>query len=153
MRGIPVRNWTMAAVAAAALTLTGCSLLSGVVDVEALQLTQGECVNEPSVTEEGEQEIGVLPVVDCEQPHYGEVYYTVDLTDEEIPDAMPEQAEAICGDEFAGFVGIAYENSRYYYTAIYPTPTTGSAGDRQVACVIVGDVGEQLTGSAEGSAA
>ena len=140
------------AVAVTALALSGCSLLGGAT-VEELQLTQGECVNEASVTEEGEQEIGALPVVDCSEPHFGEVYHTVELADEEYPADVVSQAEEACYDAFADYVGIAYEESIYYFTATYPTQGSWDLGDRQIACLLVGETGEELTGSLEGAAA
>jgi hypothetical protein len=139
-------------IAAAAVALSGCSLLGGA-SVEELQLTVGECVNEPSVAEEGEQEIGALPVVDCAEPHHAEVFHTIELTDESYPADVLTQAEEACYGAFEGYVGIAYEESAYYFTATYPTSQSWDAGDRQIACLLVGETGEELTGSLKGAAA
>lgn len=141
----------LAAVAISVAALSGCSLLGGAT-VEELQLTVGECVEEASVTEEGEQEIGALPVVDCAEPHHAEVFHTIQLTDESYPADVTTQAEEACYGEFENYVGIPYEDSLYYFTATYPTQGSWDQGDRQIACLLVGDVGQELTGSLKGAA-
>ncbi|WP_297084479.1 septum formation family protein [uncultured Demequina sp.] len=137
----------------AALGLAGCSLLDPSATVEELQLTVGECLNEASVTEEGEQEIGVMPVVDCADVHFAEVFHTEELTVEDYPEDISDLASEVCYLSFEDYLGIPYEESIYYFTATYPTSASWNWGDRQIACLVVGDVGEQLTGSVAGSAA
>ncbi|GIG53985.1 septum formation family protein [Demequina activiva] len=147
-----MKKWTLAALATTVLALSGCSLLGSGGTVEELQVTVGECVDEASVTEEGEQEIGVLPVVDCAEPHYAEVFHTVQLTDESFPADVVTQAEDACYGAFESYVGIDYAESIYYFTATYPTQGSWDNGDRQIACLLVGEVGEELTGSLKGAA-
>lgn len=139
--------------AAATVVLSGCSLL-GLESVEDMQLTLGQCIDDSVVGQEGEQEVGVLPEVDCTEPHTGEVYYVEDLTDEVFnPVTVGNAADEACYDAFEPFVGIAPEESRYYISSIVPSYDTWEAGDRQVACLLVGEVDEQLTGSLKGAAA
>ncbi|WP_084038936.1 septum formation family protein [Demequina sp. NBRC 110053] len=142
------------ATAASVLALSGCSMLGlGAVNVEELQVSVGECVIEPTVAQEGEGEVGALDTVDCAQPHHGEVYSTHELTDESYPADIDTQADAVCYDSFEAYVGVPYDESRYYYSVTYPSPETWDAGDRQVACFVVGEEGEELTGSVQGASA
>lgn len=143
-----------AAIAIAATAfLSGCSLL-GLESIEDMQLAAGECIDDSIVGEEGEQEVGALPVVDCAEPHTAEVYYVEDLPDGDFnPVTVGNTADEACYDEFEPFMGIAYESSDYYISSIVPSYETWERGDRQVACLIVGEVGEELTGSLKGSAA
>ena len=147
-----MKTWTLALGATTVLALSGCSLLGDGATVEELQLTVGECVDEASVTEEGEQEIGALPVTDCSEAHYAEVFHTVELTDDGYPADVVTRAQDACYDGFEDYVGIPYDESEYFFTATYPTEGSWDMGDRQIACLVVGEVGEQLTGSLKGAA-
>lgn len=138
------------AIVAAAL-LSGCSLLGD--SVEDMQLAAGECINDSIVGEEGEQEVGALPVVDCAEPHTAEVYHVEDLPDGEFNTVtVGDTADDVCYNNFEPFVGIAYEDSTIYISSIVPSYDTWEAGDRQIACLLVGETGEEFTGSLQGSA-
>lgn len=136
-----------------AIALSGCSMLFGD-SVEDMQMTLGECISDPSIAAEGESEVGALPVVDCAEPHYGEVYFVEDQDDEQYPAAtIRNTADDLCYDAFEPFMGIAYEQSAYYITSITPSSQTWDAGDRQIACLVVADDGDEITGTLKGSAA
>ena len=132
--------------------LSGCSLL-GLDSVEDMHLAVGECIDDSAVSAEGESEVGVLPTVDCAEPHDAEVYYVEDLAGEELPADLTTQVEDICYDQYEPFIGGPYEESDYWISSISPTFDSWEAGDRQVACLVVGDDGEQLTGSLKGAEA
>lgn len=140
---------------AAMLALSGCSALDSYfgsdVDVSELELTVGECVVDEGLTSDTLTEVGALPVVDCAEPHHAEVYYAETLSVEEYPDTVATTTEESCLAEFEGYVGAAYEDSRYYVSVIYPSEYTWGEGDRQVACLVTGDTDEELTGSVRGS--
>ncbi|WP_156159126.1 septum formation family protein [Demequina gelatinilytica] len=139
---------------AVAASLGGCALL-GAEAVEELELAVGECVDESSLSgsDEEEQQVGSLPRVDCAGEHDAEVYYVEDLTDSSLPDDVADRADQICYEQYAGYVGVAFEDSRYYYVSLYPSSSTWAYGDRQIACMLVGEAGERLTGSLKGAAA
>lgn len=137
---------------AAAGILSGCSLL-GLHSVEDMQVAVGECISDSAVSQEEETEVGVLPVVDCDEPHDGEVYYVEDQTDASFPNDLVERANNICYDHYASFMGVDYEESTYWISTIVPSYDTWDAGDRQIACLVVGEEGELLTGSLKGSGA
>lgn len=142
----------VAAIATAAI-LSGCSLL-GLESIEDLQLAEGECINDSIVADEGEQEVGALPVVDCSEGHTGEVYHVEDLSDGEFDyAAVGDAADEACYNEFEPFMGIAYEDSEYYISSIVPSYDTWERGDRQIACLVVDEYGEEIVGSLKGSAA
>ncbi len=150
---------TLAPVAIAALVgataLSGCSLLGlGGDSVEDMQMTVGECISDPDIAAEGETEVGALPVVDCAEPHYGEVYFVEELTDDEYPAvSIRNTADDLCLEAYEPFIGTTYDQSAYYITSITPSLDTWEAGDRQVACLVVGDESEGLTGSLKGAEA
>lgn len=137
------------AIAATAI-LSGCSLL-GLESVEDMQVAVGECISDSAVSQEDETEVGVLPTVDCAEPHDGEVYYVEDQTDEAFPGDLTSRANDICYEKYEAFMGVAYEESNYWISTIVPSVDTWGAGDRQIACLVVGDEGEQLTGSLQGT--
>ncbi|MDN4480374.1 septum formation family protein [Demequina muriae] len=142
----------IAIAALAVSSLSGCSLLGGAT-VEELQVSVGECISDPAVADEGDQEVGELPVVDCAEPHFGEVYHTENVADEEFSSDIVTQADEVCYQEFEGFIGLTYEESQYYISAMSPTSASWDLGDRQIACLVVGGTGEEITGSLEGAAA
>ncbi|MFV0634589.1 septum formation family protein [Demequina sp.] len=137
---------------AAVFALSGCSLLGGAT-VEELQVSVGECVNTEAFDTETETEVGALPTVDCAEEHDAEVYFVLDLPEGDLPADAEAQAEAACRENYESYVGVAYEDSRYYYSFTYPTQSSWDMGDRQVACMLLGEVDEKLTGSLKGAAA
>ena len=145
-------------VAIVALALTGCSSLFGTTeeDVASMQLAVGQCIehlDDLSGVAEGEEgEVGVLPTIDCAEPHEAEVYYAADTSAAEFSDAIVDEADQICYDEFGAFVGLSYDESRLGLFSLYPSQDTWDAGDRQIACLIAGDTGETFTGSLAGAA-
>ncbi len=144
-----------------AVTLLACALLAGACSESALEFTIGECVNLPDGTQISEYE-----TVDCEQPHDAEVFALPqhpDGTEADFPGqvALEEFADERCKDDFEGYVGIAYDDSTIYSTALTPSQESWEdAEDREIVCLLVGepisaDDGTtsfaQLTGSKEGS--
>ncbi|MFP5358961.1 MAG: septum formation family protein [Actinomycetes bacterium] len=129
--------------------LGGCALL-GAASVEEMQLAVGECILNSAVSVEGETEVTSLPRVDCSEPHDGEVYYVEELT-ELTADTMTEGDET-CFAQFEAYVGVPWEESAYYFSSMTPSQRSWDLGDRQLACILVGEEGEQITGSLKGSA-
>lgn len=137
------------AVLATATVLSGCSLL-GAGSVQ--QFTVGQCVNDPVVAEDGQQEVGTLPIVDCSEPHTGEVFFVQELSGDSVPADVAAQADEVCAANFESFIGLPYEESSLYLTSLYPTSGSWEQGDRQIVCLIVDGEGNTMTGSAKGSA-
>ena len=57
-------------------------------------------------------------------------------------------AQQGCQDRFADYVGQAYEDSAYYFTAIAPTRKSWEdRGDRRVLCAVISSNEDPLTAS------
>ncbi len=158
--------WTRAlaivALSAAGLALSGCSLLpsftgggtatrddSGEVvegndDTDVFTLQVGDCLNDSTASETVE----TIPTVPCAEPHDSEIYASVIMEGDTFPgsDAVIAEADAACLDAFAGFVGVEYADSLYYYSYYFPTEGSWAGGDREILCTIYDEAG-QVTGS------
>ena len=134
------------AIAATAI-LSGCSLL-GIQTAEDLAFTAGECIMEANT----DPDTGMPEIVECNEPHDGEIYHTADLTDESYPTDVATIADDICYEEYEAFVGKPAEESDYVYSYYAPSADTWGIGDRQVACV-VGAWGDEFTESLKGAEA
>ena len=57
--------------------------------------------------------VSEVPVVPCTEPHDDEVYFDFQLADGEFPgdDAVAEQSDAGCLEQFQPFVGLVYDSS------------------------------------------
>ena len=90
--------------------------------------------------------------VDCATAHDSELYAVVDLPDGAWPgqEAVDASAEQACLDQFAGYVGVAYDQSALEFAYLPPDDTSWAAGDRQVGCLAVDPAGP-LTGSVRGT--
>ena len=152
---------------AAALTLSGCSVVEGILPkpaetrdaqsgeivgggtTDVFTLSVGDCLNDESSSDE----VTEVPTVPCSEPHQYEVYGEVTLTGDEWPgeEAVTQQADDGCYAQFQAFVGIVYEDSSLEFN--YYTPTKGSweeMDDRLVTCVIFDTAA--TTGSLAGAA-
>ena len=135
------RATAVASVALAGLALTGCSLISGVLnggapgESDVFTLKVGDCLNDNAK----EGDISALPVVDCEKPHDSEIYASVVLDDGDFPgdEAIKDTADQSCYDEYETFVGIIWDDSKYNFATIFPTEDSWNGGDREVLCRIV----------------
>ena len=119
-------------------------------DVGALVLKVGDCLAEPAVGE-----VEKVPVVPCSETHDSELFHSFMLTGDEYPgvDAIVEEVGTECIPEFATFMGIAYEESEWDISTIYPTQETWDGiDDREVLCGVFPLSEEDTTGSARGIA-
>ncbi len=134
----------MAGLVAGAVLLAACSS-------SVLQLEVGTCFDDPSGSYD---EVSEVPIVDCDQPHQNEVFANQDLTGSEFPgvEQVKNRADAVCLENFASYVGIAYEDSIYEIGTLYPTPETWDIGDREVICFAYDMSLDQTTGSINGIA-
>ncbi|MGV8852075.1 MAG: septum formation family protein [Rhodoglobus sp.] len=157
------RTVAIATVAAAAVALSGCSILNlvtnGISDAvdpgpgttqDVFSLEVGDC--EAAAPAEGE--VSDTKTIDCSEPHQGEIYASSIVADGDFPGetAIGEQAEADCYTEFESFVGINWDDSIYNFSWYYPTEASWSDGDREILCIAYHDGGEPITGSLAGVA-
>jgi hypothetical protein len=118
-------------VAAAGLTLAGCSLL-GEDEDSVFNLKVGDCLDVSSL----EGEVETAPTIECTEAHEAEVYATTDMPDGDFPgdEAVGEAAAEFCIDSFEAFVGMAYEDSTVFANWLTPTDSSWGQGDRELLC-------------------
>ncbi len=124
--------------------------------VDPFEVELGDCVQEPVSSSEEVEEVESVKAVPCAQPHDGEVYAVFDLPDGEFPgeDEVSSAGEDRCVEEFATFVGKAYEDSQYDITSLFPTKESWeSQDDREYVCLVVAPEGEQVSGTLKGKRA
>ncbi|MFS0703164.1 septum formation family protein [Cellulomonas sp. 179-A 9B4 NHS] len=152
----------------AAVTLSGCGAIADAVlgenpppaqrsepggevtasaDADVFTLQVGDCLN--YMQDEGSSEISSLPTVPCSEPHDAEIYAETTVTEEQFA-TVDDVADQYCYDQFAGYVGAAYEDSALYYSTLVPTPDGFAAGDDVVQCVVVQETGG-LTATVQGT--
>ncbi|MEM7286100.1 MAG: septum formation family protein [Actinomycetota bacterium] len=110
-------------------------------------LESGDCVASPSLVADV-----AVDLVDCDEPHWFEVYASAPMLDGPYPgeETVLEFADATCRATFEGFVGIPRDESLLRVERLFPTEQSWNAwGDRLVTCVLSAD--EQLTGSLAGT--
>jgi hypothetical protein len=94
-------------------------------------------------------------VVGCEHPHVYEVFHVYDhqAADDAFPgeDALEAAAAVECEAAFEGYVGIGYQDSRWYGTTVPPSEDTWALGDREVLCLLHLQDESEVTGSARDS--
>lgn len=166
MTTLSTQRWTRAlalvTVGAAAITLSGCSLLgqltggetatrddSGEVvegndNTDVFTLQVGDCLNDATASDTVE----TIPTVPCDEPHDSEIYASIIMSGDTYPgdDVVVAEADAGCLDAFAGFAGIEYDSSLYYFSYYFPTEGSWAGGDREILCTIYDEAG-QVTGS------
>jgi len=121
-------------------------------NVDVFSIRVGDCLNSSVMSEQ--TELQTIPVVPCSEPHEDEVYYVFDSTASEYPgeDELKNEARETCIDEFADFVGLAYDESSLDYWPMYPTEQSWEQGDREILCMVYDLSGEKVTGSLAGAA-
>ena len=119
-------------------------------EVGSLRLKVGDCLGAEAVGE-----VESVPVVPCSEPHDSELFYSFELAGDMFPgkEATIELAQEGCITEFDAFIGLAYAESVWDITAIYPTEHTWDAiNDREVLCGVFPLSDEDTVGSALGVA-
>jgi hypothetical protein len=94
--------------------------------------------------------------VDCDEPHQNEVYAVFDSeSDGDFPgegDLSDEAEEECLGDRFEDYVGLSYDQSRYFASPIVPSEESWEeSDDREIVCYLHEQDGSDIDGSVEGS--
>ncbi len=118
-------------------------------------LNEGQCFTE-SLVPQGELLVHAVQVLDCAQPHDGEVYAVVTLDAgpaEPFPGetAMARDASSRCLSRFEPFVGLEYATSQLRIAVLRPTATTWVRPDRTVVCSLYDEALHPLTRSMRAS--
>src|SRR3954453_22761328 len=121
-----VRLIAVTTIAAAGLLLSGCSLLNQVTNTtqrdasgtptaananaDVFSIKVGDCLNDATAS----GTVTTAPIVPCSKPHDSEAYKSIKMADGDFPgeDAVKSQADQGCGDSFADFVGISFDDSK-----------------------------------------
>lgn len=122
----------------------------------AQDLEVGDCFTDMGTeTDDDGATVNTVDVVDCSAPHLYEVYKNGDIEADSFPtgDAMDEKTADVCYDAYADYVGTSLDESSLTATALTPTSSSWTLGDRTVSCVITSQDGSDLTSSAKGSKA
>lgn len=122
----------------------------------AQDLEVGDCFTDMGTeTADDGATVNTVDVVDCSAPHLYEVYKNADIEADSFPtgDAMDEKTADVCYDAYADYVGTSLDESSLTATALTPTSSSWTLGDRTVSCVITSQDGSDLTSSAKGSKA
>ena len=142
---------------AAAVALAGCSPAAEpdpdpqpteVVDTDAFAIVIGDCFNDP-----GAGDVETIPKIDCEKPHGNEAFGSTSIPDGDFPDKATIDAlgSADCVEQFANFVGIAANESKYSIGYFFPTEESWDQGDREILCYVFDEAGP-ITGTLLGRA-
>lgn len=161
------RLTALAVTATAALALSSCAILDSsgssnepprdetngqiteTADADVFAIQVGDCLDYAAL---GSGEIDTVPVVPCGEPHDGEVYAEMTLPDGDYPgeDAVGEQADTYCYDQFTSFVGLVWEESTLDYSPLTPTEAGWDGyDDRLIQCVVASE--DDVTVSFQGS--
>jgi hypothetical protein len=122
--------------------------------VSVFDLETGMCIDGVG---DAEGRVDAFDVVDCGDPHDGEVFSIFDIDggdDAEFPgpESVEDAAATGCEERFDRYVGISYQESRFQATFVAPTEATWGDGDREVVCfayVPEGVLRESIEGTAE----
>jgi hypothetical protein len=135
---------------AAAVLAAGAFTVLTACGTSVLDLEVGQCI---SSSVDGEQ-VSNVPVVDCAEPHSGEIYALPQLPDGEFPgdEGVTTSAQTLCADpEFQNFVGVPVTETALSVEFLLPSAETWADGDREIVC-IVRDGTADTTGSLRGAA-
>lgn len=147
---------------AAAVALTGCSLLAADREVprstsgaatetakaDAFKIRVGDCLAEPT----GEK-VENVTIVPCSSPHYLEAFAASNIPDAKFPgeQALIDKATEACKPKFKEFAGVDIDSSVLGMTFFYPTTSSWMLGDREIVCLATGAGEAEVTGSLKGS--
>jgi Septum formation len=117
---------------------------AGNVTVDDLRV--GDCFN----SAEEETEIADVDGVPCTEPHAFEVFAVADYNGSEYPASDAQFEEAffdVCVPPFKDYVGMPYEDSELWASAITPTESGWNDGDREFICHLHTEEADPLTES------
>ena len=127
--------------------------------ISEYSLVDGDCFNRFEGLQAGRR-LAITARVDCDEPHWAEVYHTFDL-DAPHPavfpgdDAVRGFALRVCYEQFEAFVGEVYELSVYEIGVFTPNRTNFEhevARYRGVHCWLYDANDEMVSGTARGTA-
>jgi hypothetical protein len=121
---------------------------SGTISVFSLQ--PGSCIDQENLTTGLVTSVRTVP---CTESHTHEVYHRATITpvDSAYEAAkVTAFADKACTEGFTSYVGVPYEQSKYYYVHLAPSEESWNKNrDRDVVCLLLHE-GQRLTSSVKG---
>jgi hypothetical protein len=111
----------------------------------------GECIQEPDT---GVEDIETFEEVDCDEDHFGEIFFLFEHEgdDDDFPgfeDLEAEAAETCEGDEFEDYTDTEYSESAIFVAQVNPSEQSWGGGDRETICILT--TGDDVDTSFEGN--
>jgi hypothetical protein len=109
----------------------------------ALDLEVGECVKLENLGSSDVEEIGTIPVVDCDETHNGEVFGVKELNpdgDRDYPEsdeALAREAFVACQADFEAYVGERLAESDFGIYPIFPNEDSWDEAEGKTICIAV----------------
>jgi hypothetical protein len=120
-------------------------------DVSVFDVLVGDCIVPPTDVKAELERVRVVP---CTENHTQEAYAVETYTNGDAypgDSALSAFADGACLEKYQGYVGVAYQDSKLFYTYLLPSARSWNEGkDRKVVCIIT-TTGEQLTQSVKDS--
>lgn len=131
-----------------ATSATGASGVGA--NVSVFSLAPGSCIDQADLTT---GLVTTVKSVPCDQPHTHEVYFKTSVTPPDQaydPAKVTTFANQACTEGFVVYVGLAYEQSKYYFLHLAPSAESWNKNrDRDVVCLLLLE-GQKLTSSVKG---
>ena len=127
--------------------------LSTAGNVTVTDLRVGDCFNSAEFSDV-ETEIGEVDGVPCTEPHAYEVFAVADYNGSAYPAtdaALTSAFGEVCIPPFEPYVGVPYESSVLYASALSPTEEGWNDGERRFICHLFEDGEGMITGSQRGA--
>jgi len=129
--------------------------ISGAGNLSVFDLQVGDCFD-AAFDPNAYTEIDEVHAIPCAEAHQYEMYTVAEYPAGEAPsgpeeDYTPWETEACLGG-FESYVGLDYDSSMYYISALVPTDSSWAQGDNTLMCFLHNDVESAMTGSARGAA-
>ena len=119
-------------------------------NVSVFSLAPGSCIDQNDLTT---GLVTTVKSVPCDQPHSHEVYFKTSVTPADQaydPAKVTIFANQACAQGFLAYVGLAYEQSKYYFLHLAPSAESWNKNsDRDVVCLLLLE-GQKLTSSVKG---
>jgi hypothetical protein len=129
--------------------------ITGAGNLSVFDLHVGDCFDAAFDPNEY-TEISEVRAIPCAEPHVYEMYSVAEYPQGEAPSGPDEEytpwEQENCLGLFASYVGIDYDSSVYYISALVPTDESWSQGDNTLMCFLHNDGETPVNGSARGAA-
>lgn len=129
--------------------------ITGAGNLSVFDLQVGDCFDAAFDPNEY-TEISEVRAIPCAEPHVYEMYSVAEYPQGEAPSGPDEDytpwEQENCLGMFQSYVGIDYDSSVYYISALVPTDESWSQGDTTLMCFLHNNEETAVTGSARGAA-